>query len=116
MSSTNTRRKKTKLKVTFSDGASILEKTSFETYVKALETIGLDKVNKIAQKYPIQRRGLPFVTQTPSDKLDNERVLKYVEVKGFYIMKGLNNNTQCQFLKYVSDELDLGLIPEIESV
>lgn len=93
-------------KVTFPDGDVIEEGNGWETYVAALKKIGLEKAFENNNNY---RKGgtMPLISD---EKKPDQGVYKYVEVDGYYVLKG--TDSQESVLKHLSEVLDLGLIIE----
>lgn len=103
-----------KLTVRFPDGTVIRENTRFESYIKALEKIGLDRVEQIAAEKKYTRRNSALVSTSESPEVLADPVYTYVKSGDYYVVKGTNTKTQKNLLNLVSDRLNLGLIVTVE--
>lgn len=103
-----------KLTVRFPDGTIIRENTRFESYIKALEKIGLDRVEPIAAEKKYTRRNSALVSTSESPEVLADPVYTYVKSGDYYVVKGTNTKTQKNLLNLVSDRLNLGLIVTVE--
>lgn len=103
-----------KLTVRFPDGTVIRENTRFESYIKALEKIGLDRVEPIAAEKKYTRRNSALVSTSESPEVLADPVYTYVKSGDYYVIKGTNTKTQKNMLNLVSDRLNLGLIVTVE--
>ena len=103
-----------KLTVRFPDGTIIRENTRFESYLKALEKIGLDRVEPIAAEKKYVRRDSALISKSESTEVLADPVYSYVKRGEYYIIKGTNTKTQKNLLNLVSDRLNLGLIITVE--
>lgn len=103
-----------RLTIKFPNGKTIQEPTRFESYLKALEEIGLDRVEPIAAEKKYQRRNAPLVSKIKSSEIEADPVYTYVQSGDYYIVKGTNTRTQCNLLNLVSDKLNLGLEVSVE--
>ena len=103
-----------KLTVRFPDGTVIRENTRFESYIKALEKIGLDRVEPIAAEKKYTRRNSALVSTSESPEVLADPVYTYVKSGDYYVVKGTNTKTQKNLLNLVSDRLNLGLIVTVE--
>ena len=104
-----------KFSIIFADGTEVLEDRQFGSYAKALARIGLDKVEPIAAHLKYSRLGCPLVSKEEYDEiLDNAQGYSYVNIDGYYIIKGINLRTMRNFLTQVSEELGLGLKLEVK--
>ena len=103
-----------KLTVRFPDGTIIRENTRFESYLKALEKIGLDRVEPIAAEKKYVRRDSALISKSESTEVLADPVYSYVKRGEYYIIKGTNTKTQKNLLNLVSDRLNLGLIVTVE--
>lgn len=95
--------------VTFPDGEKFDEPSKFDTYFKALQKIGLDKVEPIAAERQYHRKGCPLVSKERFAEIDNHSTLRYVESGGYFVVRGISNTTMCGFLKMLSERLSLNL-------
>lgn len=103
-----------RLTIKFPNGKIIQEPTRFESYLKALEEIGLDRVEPIAAEKKYQRRNAPLVSKTKYSEIEADPVYTYVQSGDYYIVKGTNTRTQRNLLNLVSDKLNLGLEVSVE--
>lgn len=90
------------LKVTFEDGTIIQEPRSVDTFVKAIEKIGADKVATLE----IEHDGLPLIsTDAPEGH-------SYRNVGDWKLQTTLRESRKKDVLKEISDKLSLNLIVE----
>ena len=98
-----------RLTVEFPDGTIVKEHSQFDTYLKALQKIGLDKVFPIAAQKQYVRRDEPLISKIQSQRIIDDPKYSYVQSGDYYIIKGIDLPTQINFLKLLSQSLDLGL-------
>ena len=98
-----------RLTVEFPDGTTVKESSQFDTYLKALQKIGLDKVFPIAAQKQYVRRDEPLISKIQSQRIIDDPKYSYVQSGDYYIIKGIDLPTQINFLKLLSQSLDLGL-------
>lgn len=103
-----------KLTIRFPDGTIVKEPTRFESFKKALEIIGLDKVEPIAAEKKYMRRNSALVSTSESPEILADPVYTYVKSGDYYIVKGTNTRTQRNLLNLISDRLNLGLKVTVE--
>ena len=103
-----------KLTIRFPDGTVVKEPTRFESFKKALEIIGLDKVEPIAAEKKYMRRNSALVSTSESPEILADPVYSYVKSGDYYIVKGTNTRTQRNLLNLISDRLNLGLKVTVE--
>ena len=103
-----------KLTIRFLDGTVVKEPTRFESFKKALEIIGLDKVEPIAAEKKYMRRNSALVSISESPEILADPVYSYVKSGDYYIVKGTNTRTQRNLLNLISDRLNLGLKVTVE--
>lgn len=103
-----------KLTIRFPDGTVVKEPTRFESFKKALEIIGLDKVEPIAAEKKYMRRNSALVSTSESPEILADPVYSYVKSGDYYIVKGTNTRTQRNLLNLISDRLSLGLKVTVE--
>ena len=103
-----------KLTIRFPDGTVVKEPTRFESFKKALEFIGLDKVEPIAAEKKYMRRNSALVSISESPEILADPVYSYVKSGDYYIVKGTNTRTQRNLLNLISDRLNLGLKVTVE--
>ncbi|MDE6381155.1 MAG: AAA family ATPase, partial [Muribaculaceae bacterium] len=98
-----------RLTVEFPDGTTVKEHSQFDTYLKALQKIGLDKVFPIAAQKQYVRRDEPLISKIQSQRIIDDPQYSYVQSGDYYIIKGIDLPTQINFLKLLSQSLNLGL-------
>lgn len=103
-----------RLTIRFPDGTIVKEPTRFESFKKALEIIGLDKVEPIAAEKKYMRRSSALVSTSESPEILADPIYTYVKSGDFYIVKGTNTRTQRNLLNLISDRLNLGLKVTVE--
>ena len=103
-----------KLTIRFPDGSIIQEDTRFASYLKALEKIGLDKVEPIAAEKKYHRKNVALISKIKSDEIINDLVYSYIKSGDYYIVKGTNTRTQKNILNLISDRLQLDLKITVE--
>lgn len=103
-----------KLTIRFPDGTIVKEPTRFDSFKKALEIIGLDKVEPIAAEKKYMRRSSALVSTSESPEILADPVYTYVKSGDYYIVKGTNTRTQRNLLNLISDRLNLGLKVTVE--
>lgn len=103
-----------KLTIRFPNGTVVKEPTRFESFKKALEIIGLDKVEPIAAEKKYMRRNSALVSTSESPEILADPVYTYVKSGDYYIVKGTNTRTQRNLLNLISDRLNLGLKVTVE--
>lgn len=102
------------LSVVFPDGTTIQESTNFDTYLKTIERIGLEKAQLIAAQKTYVRRDEPLISKIQSQAIINDPTYSYVKVGEFYIIKGIDARTQVNFINLLSEKLNLGLTVKYE--
>lgn len=101
------------LTVTFPDGSVIKEDTIVDSYLKALETIGIDRAAEIAATKKYQRGGHPLITREPVQELI-EKGYTYATIGDYSVLKGIKNRSFVALLKQISDTLNLNLTATLE--
>ena len=97
------------LSVVFPDGITIQESTNFETYLKTIERIGLEKAQLIASQKTYVRRDEPLISKIQSQAIIDDPTYSYVQVGDYYVIKGIDARTQVNFINLLSEKLNLGL-------
>lgn len=97
------------LSVVFPDGTTIQESTNFETYLKTIERIGLEKAQLIAFQKTYVRRDEPLISKIQSQAIIDDPTYSYVQVGDYYVIKGIDARTQVNFINLLSEKLNLGL-------
>ena len=100
------------LVVKFPDGEE-LKGPIRATYIKAIEKIGVDRVEPIAADMRYKRRNSPLVAKEESQAILDDPTYKYVKIGDCYVMLGMKNITVRAFLRHVSEQLGLGLEVEL---
>ena len=98
-----------KLSVQFPDGTTIQENTHFDTYLKVIEKVGLENAQRIASQKKYVRRDEPLISKIQSQAIIDDPGYSYVQSGEFYIIKGIDTKTQINFIKLLSQQLNLGL-------
>lgn len=97
------------LSVVFPDGITIQESTNFETYLKTIERIGLEKAQLIASQKTYVRRDESLISKIQSQAIIDDPTYSYVQVGDYYVIKGIDARTQVNFINLLSEKLNLGL-------
>jgi hypothetical protein len=101
------------LTVTFPDGTVIKEDTIVGTYLKTLETIGIERAAKVAETLKYNRRGFSLITTEKIQELiDNG--YSYAQIGDYYVLKGFKNKTFRALLKQISEVYSLDLTVTLE--
>lgn len=89
------------------DGETIEEAEQFDTYIATLKKMGLDKVVDIAVNSVADhnRFDCPFVSKKAFDGIKNSDRFTYVEVDGYYVIKGIMKKHMSNFLKLCAESL-----------
>lgn len=103
-----------KLVIKFSDGTVIKENTRFNSYKKALELIGLDRIEPIAQEKKYKRHDSSLITKVKEEGILNDEVYSYIQSGNYYIVKGINTRTMRNLLNLISERLSLNLEVNLE--
>ena len=98
-----------RLTVEFPDGTTVKEGHQFDTYLKALQKIGLAKALQIAAQRQYVRKDEPLISKIQSQRIIDDPKYSYVQSGDYYIIKGIDLPTQINFLKLLSQKLNLGL-------
>lgn len=94
--------KKTTLKITFSPNTSIYCRYAVDTFIEALQYIGLDKVESLK----IKNRGLPLVGKIQSSKYQQRKVDDY------FITVHSSTHEKIEFLELIGNRLSIALYCE----
>lgn len=105
---------KRKLSIMFPDGTYIQEPTHFESYLKAIEKIGLKEVEEVASEKKYKRKGAPLISKEQYQSIIEDPTYSYVPSGEYFIIKGINTNTQYRFLNLLSQKLNRGLKVTLE--
>ncbi len=98
--------------VKFPDGTMIKGPTQFDSYIQALEKIGIDKAADAVLKRNYTRNQAPLISKEKSESIENSSTFSYVQCGEYYVIKGID--TMEGTLKGISKELNLGLIITFE--
>ena len=96
------------LRVTFSDGKVICERTASSTFIRTLQHIGLERV---AELRSIRRYGHPIVSNRR-----NESGGMIHEVDGFYVETRTATKDKATLLERIEQELGIGISVEMINV
>ena len=91
--------------VTFPDGTVIREDNASDTFVQALEKIGIDKI-KTLHLVSFKR---PFIDSAPHDTYQSRQLST-----GEYVCTNLGNERKVIFINTISERLDLDIIAEVK--
>lgn len=95
------------LVVKFPDGTQIKGDTQFDSYMQALQKIGLDKAAEVIAKKGYSRNQAPLISKEKYEAIESSPTFSYVQSGDYYIIKGID--TMEGTLKGISKELGLGL-------
>lgn len=99
-----------RLKVLFPDGSLVVGKTRFDAYINAIKKIGVEQIAPIIKNLKYSRLGCPMISPNKYEEIENNtQGYSYVEVNGFYFIKGMNGKTMRNILTTISNELNLNL-------
>lgn len=98
--------------VKFPDGTVIKGTTQFDSYIQALEKIGIDKAADVVLKRNYTRNQTLLISKDKSESIENSSTFSYVQCGEYYVIKGID--TMEGTLKSISKELNLGLIIKFE--
>lgn len=103
----------TTLTVTFPDNTVISEPTINDTYIKAIEKIGLDRAAEAAATKKYQRRGHELISRVKYSDLEDEGY-KYAQVGDYYVVLPTRSESLRGMLELMSEMFDLGLNISLE--
>lgn len=95
------------LVVKFPDGTQIKGDTQFDSYMQALQKIGLDKAAEVIAKKGYSRNQAPLISKEKYEAIESSPTFSYVQSGDFYIIKGID--TMEGTLKGISKDLGLDL-------
>lgn len=95
------------LVIKFPDMTVIKGDTQFDSYMQALEKIGLDKAAEVIKKKGYSRNQAPLISKEKYETIENSPTFSYVQNGDYYIIKGID--TMEGTLKGISKELGLNL-------
>lgn len=93
--------------VKFPDGTELKGDTQFDTYLRALQKIGLDAAADAIQKKGYSRNKAPLMSKERYESIENSDTFSYVPCGEYFVIKGID--TMEGTLKGISKELGLGL-------
>ncbi len=96
-----------KLIVEFPDGSHIKGDTQFDSYIQALDKIGLDAAADVITKKGYSRNKAPLISKEKYESIENSPTYSYVQIGDYYIIKGID--TMEGTLNGISKELGLEL-------
>ena len=94
------------LNVEFEDETIAIKR--FPQYLQVLQKIGLDKVEAVASEKQVSVLGCALVTKDKEDTIE-ESQYSYVEVDGYFVVKGIKGKVMLSFLPLISDKYNLNL-------
>ncbi len=95
------------LVIKFPDGTVIKGDSQFDSYMQALEKIGLEKAAAVVEKKGYSRNQAPLISKEKHASIENSPTFSYVQNGDYYIIKGID--TMEGTLKGISKELGLNL-------
>ena len=95
------------LVINFPDGTTIKGETQFDSYIQALDKIGLDRAAGVIEKKGYSRNQAPLISKQKYEVIENSPIFSYVQRGEYYIIKGID--TMEGTLKGISRELGLNL-------
>lgn len=95
------------LVIKFPDGTIIKGATQFDSYIQALDKIGIDKAAEVIEKKGYSRNQAPLISKEKYEDIENSPTFSYVQDGDYYIIKGID--TMEGTLKGISKELGLNL-------
>lgn len=95
------------LVVKFPDGTQIKGDTQFDSYMQALQKIGLDKAAEVIAKKGYSRNQAPLISKEKYEAIESSPTFSYVQSGDYYIIKGID--TMEGTLKGISKDLGLDL-------
>ena len=93
------------LTVTFPDGTVIREDNASETFVQALEKIGIDRIKDLR----LTSFKRPFIDTEPHASYQSHQLST-----GEYVCTNLGNERKILFLNMISEKLDLDIVSELK--
>ena len=94
------------LNVEFEDETIAIKR--FPQYLQVLQKIGLDKAEIVASEKQVSVLGCALVTKDKDDTIE-ESQFSYVEVDGYFVVKGIKGKVMLNFLPLISDKYNLNL-------
>ena len=81
--------------------------TQFDLYLNAIKKIGADIVGPTIETMKYRRKGSPMATKTQVQSLLDSDGYSYVELDGYYFVKGANGYTLTRILEDLNERLNL---------
>lgn len=94
------------LNVEFEDETIAIKR--FPQYLQVLQKIGLDKAEAVASEKQVSVLGCALVTKDKEDTIEDSQY-SYVEVDGYFVVKGIKGKVMLSFLPLISDRYNLNL-------
>ena len=94
------------LNIEFEDETIAIKR--FPQYLQVLQKIGLDKVEAVASEKQVSVLGCALVTKDKEDTIEDSQY-SYVEVDGYFVVKGIKGKVMLSFLPLISDKYNLNL-------
>lgn len=86
--------------------------TQFDLYLNVIKKLGVAKVGPVIEAMKYRRKDSPMATKTQVQSLIDSRGFSYVEVEGYYFVKGAMSYTLIRILEDLKRELNIDM--EIE--
>lgn len=94
------------LNVEFEDETIAIKR--FPQYLQILQKIGLDKAEAVASEKQVDVLGCALVSKNKEETIE-ESQYSYVEVDGYFVVKGIKGKVMMNFLPLISDKYSLNL-------
>lgn len=94
------------LNVEFEDETIAIKR--FPQYLQVLQKIGLDKAETVASEKQVSVLGCSLVTKDKEDTIEQSQY-SYVEVDGYFVVKGIKGKVMLSFLPLISEKYNLNL-------
>lgn len=94
------------LNIEFEDETIAIKR--FPQYLQVLQKIGLDKAEAVASEKQVSVLGCALVTKDKEDTIEDSQY-SYVEVDGYFVVKGIKGKVMLSFLPLISDRYNLNL-------
>ena len=94
------------LNVEFEDETIAIKR--FPQYLQVLQKIGLDKAEDVASEKQVDVLGCALVSKNKEETIE-ESQYSYVEVDGYFVVKGITGKVMMNFLPLISDKYSLNL-------
>lgn len=94
------------LNVEFEDETIAIKR--FPQYLQVLQKVGLDKAEAVASEKQVDVLGCALVSKNKEETIE-ESQYSYVEVDGYFVVKGIKGKVMMNFLPLISDKYSLNL-------